>query len=82
MTAPPASWVDEDEMEQALSDCTVEAAPYMQHPAHDVLVTMLAGGVSGALAKTAVAPLARLTILYQVCVGWVGAGASEVDGSS
>lgn len=30
------------------------------------MVTLVAGGLSGALAKTAVAPLARLTILYQV----------------
>lgn len=36
---------------------------------------LLAGGVAGALSKSATAPLARLTILYQVlahhlCLGW------------
>lgn len=38
---------------------------------------LLAGGVAGAISKSATAPLARLTILYQVlahhhCLGWFG----------
>eukprot|EP00983_Pelagomonas_calceolata_P039975 1137411-Pelagomonas_calceolata.AAC.1 len=32
-----------------------------------VYINMIAGGISGAASKTATAPLARLTILYQVC---------------
>jgi hypothetical protein len=35
-------------------------------PQREMLLAALAGGLSGAVAKTAVAPLARLTILYQV----------------
>ncbi len=70
-SAASAAWLTpQDEQEEAeqqtLSDVCNEAAPWLSHPQRDVLVTVAAGGVSGALAKTAIAPLARLTILYQV----------------
>ena len=40
--------------------------PPTQKPDEAVYVNMLAGGISGVFSKTATAPLARLTILYQV----------------
>ncbi len=47
-----------------------DTAPGRQQTSHDVMQTvklLLAGGLAGAISKTATAPLARLTILYQVC---------------
>ncbi|KAG2433888.1 hypothetical protein HXX76_008241 [Chlamydomonas incerta] len=69
-----------------LSDETNDAAPLI---AHNAFKLALCGGISGALAKTCTAPLARLTILYQVqalaavvpAVGAAGAaGASRQPG--
>ena len=39
-----------------------------QQEALETLKLLLSGGVAGAVSKTATAPLARLTILYQVSV--------------
>ncbi|KAG2486501.1 hypothetical protein HYH03_014803 [Edaphochlamys debaryana] len=55
-----------------VSEETAEAAPLV---AHNAIKLAFCGGVSGAVAKTATAPLARLTILYQVqSVAVTGAG--------
>ena len=44
-----------------------EAAPRGDSEALTSAKLLLAGGVAGAVSKSATAPLARLTILYQVC---------------
>ena len=69
--AQPRHQHKQDDVEQALSDASVDAAPELMHPksgptSRETVATLVAGGVSGAVAKTLVAPLARLTILYQV----------------
>ena len=48
-----------------------DTAARSQQPRQAMLQTvklLLAGGLAGAISKTATAPLARLTILYQVCL--------------
>lgn len=50
-----------------LSDAQIAQVPTSSHLQTAKL--LLAGGVSGAVSKTATAPLARMTILYQVWTG-------------
>ncbi len=55
-----------DILEVVSTTAEEDATPLLSHSAPEVGKLMVCGGVSGALAKTATAPLARLTILYQV----------------
>lgn len=47
---------------RAMADVVLGATP-------NSVKLLIAGGVAGGLSKTAVAPLERIKILYQVCVG-------------
>lgn len=66
-TARPPPILDDEAIDFAIdAQQADDAATPFTNTNYDILKTMVAGGVSGAVAKTCTAPVARLTILYQV----------------
>lgn len=77
--SPLSVEVDRD-VEDSINEANVDAAPSISHS--EWLATLAAGGISGAFSKTCMAPLARLTILYQVRGACAGSAMVDTASSS